>query len=653
MPEIQQSFLLDNLSKITRDYNLKTKGNMPILNTIFNWFDTDHNGTFNDDEWMKKEKYVQDLQAKLNINYTESSDNESAATTFYKKRVNLLEKKLQKIDADTHKIYEKENYFIQLLDFEESHGIIRDGYIKKSEVPDNAITTDISMFGMGILDDKGENFTGKTYKKGYIKFPDNISDEDKKTYLKLLDNAQKQAKQVAKQMHQWEQLEKEYDTALELYSLAKNGQIKKVGSQEYEAQVYQKYQSIRDVSNPYYKQYKEIEEQYNALRLKANITDEEASLIVQYPQIMQQLKNASLSWSPSETQNADSEIDSSSNNRFNITNVDETISYTTDGNSKELNNEHSIGVSFSNENWEVSARGSETDKYSLPSGEEAGKTEHEGSFTIDGAYKRGKLNLSSGLTFFGTKSTKNWTPNLGISYGDFSFRASEDITIAKQEEFDENGNSETSSETAYATNLEFGWQKTFESGISSNVSSGVRLGKNEGNNYTLSAGIQTPLLKSKLAEHNLSWTVNGSLSGSYSDINHSTTVNPSVSTLLTYNKNDFSAGVTLSENLSSTLQSGSETSHNQMFTASGTIGYKQFSFQAGYSDTRNAYSNMQAIDTEASWTIPKAGTFSAGYRYTNTETKSSGENNKEHFVSFKYSAPMDVINGWFKSKKRK
>lgn len=49
MPEIQQYFLLDNLNKITRDYNSKDNSNTPFLNTIFNRFDTDHNGIFNDD----------------------------------------------------------------------------------------------------------------------------------------------------------------------------------------------------------------------------------------------------------------------------------------------------------------------------------------------------------------------------------------------------------------------------------------------------------------------------------------------------------------------------------------------------------------------------------------------------------------------------
>lgn len=650
MPEIQQSFLLDNLNKITRNYNSKAEGNTPVLNTIFNWFDADGNGTFNDDEWTKKEKYMQDLQAKLNTNYTESFENESGVVKLYHKRINSKLREIQQINTKTHKIYEKENYFLQMFDFEKAHGIERNGYIKKSEIPDNAIAVDISMFEMGILDNNGESFTGKTYKKGYIKFPDNISDEDKRTYLELLNKAQKQSKKVQKLMHQLEQLEKEYDTAIEYYNMAKSGQIKKIGSQEYETQMYQQYQSIREASNPYYKQFKEIEQKYNTLRLKANRSSDEENQLVQYYQIMQQLKDASLAWSTSGVKNSGSELDSS--NGFSVTNVDETISYTTDGNSKELNNEHSIGFRFNNENWEVTASGSETDKYKFQSGENA-ETEHEGCFSLDGAYKRGKFSIFSGLTFFGSKSMKNWTPNLGVSYGDFNFRASEDITIVKQEDFDENGNSKTSSETIYATNLELGWQKSFESGISSNVTSSVRLGKNEGNNYTLSAGIQAPLLPNTLSKHNLSWTVNGKLSGSYSDINHSTTVNPSISTSLIYNKNNFSTVVTLNENLISTLQRGSEPSHNQMFTASGTIGYKQFSFQAGYSDTRNAYSNMQAIDTEASWTTSKAGTFSAGYRYTNTETKSSGENNKEHFVSFKYSAPMDVINGWFKSKKRK
>lgn len=213
----------------------------------------------------------------MNTNYDESIGKESTVVKFYRNKLDLKLKEIKQIDTQIHKICENENYFVQMLYFEKAHGIKRDGYVKKSEMPDDAIDVDILMFEMGISDNKGELFTGKTYKKGYIKFPDNISEEDKKTYLELLNQAQIHCKQIQKLINKWEQLEKEYDTALEYYNMAKDGQIKKIDSQKHETQIYQNNQAIRESSNPYYKQYKELEQKYNTLRLKPNLTDKEAS----------------------------------------------------------------------------------------------------------------------------------------------------------------------------------------------------------------------------------------------------------------------------------------------------------------------------------------------------------------------------------------
>ena len=58
---------------------------------------------------------------------------------------------------------------------------------------------------------------------------------------------------------------------------------------------------------------------------------------------------------------------------------------------------------------------------------------NEGNFNIDAAYKRRKWEFSTGLNFVGTPSMTNWTPNVGIKYGNFNLKASEAITIVKQD----------------------------------------------------------------------------------------------------------------------------------------------------------------------------------------------------------------------------
>lgn len=662
MPEIKPNFLIENLSKITRNYNSKNESNSPVLNTIFNWFDTDHNGTFSEDEWVKKEKYAQDLQTKFNTNYDEKVSKENSAVKFYRNKVDLLSKELKKIDTQINKIYEEQNYYAQMLNFEKAHGIKRDGYNKKSKIPNDATAIDISMFGMGKLDDKGEALKGKTYKKGYIIFPDKISDADKQAYLELLNKAQEQCEQVEKLMQRWKQTEKEYDTAVEDYNMVKSGKIKKFDSQ---AQVYQRDQAIRESSNPYYKQYKDLEQKYNALRLKPNLTEKEASLLIQYSQILKQLKGASLSWSSPQVNKSTStssssksatatEAEEESNNGFSITNIDEKISY----DNGEISDEHSAGISYTQNKWNAIVTGSETEKY------KDDKTKHEGFFTIGGTYNASKsISISPELVFSGTDSSTTWTLGLGASYaGDsnlLSFKASREYINVKESSYNSENKSKNENEieenlsgSSYATKLEFEWQKSFNNGISTSVISDAKFDKKQGNNYSLSLGAQTPLFKNKLAKHNLSWSASGNLTGSYESLVHATVINPSISTSLNYNKNDFSTGISCQENYSTILVDG-ESIPNQMFMASGTVGYKQLSFKAGCTSTQNSYIDMTNIDAEASFATKKAGTFSAIFGYTNTAIKDSEKTDKGFNFSFGYSVPVDFLNNLFKKSKKK
>lgn len=621
---------------------------------------------------MKKEKYVQDLQKKLSANYDESIGKESAVVKFYRKQLDSKLKEIKQTDIEASKIYEQDNYFNKMLDFEKAHGIKRYGYTKKTGMPNNAVVVNISMFDMSVLNDKGVQ---KTFKKVYVEFPDNISEDDKNTYLELLKKAQEQGKQVQKSMHKWIQLEKEYESAIENYNKAKSGQITKIGSQINNQQK----QAIRESSNPYYKQYKELEQKYNALRTKRteDLTSEEASLLVQLPQIMRQLKNASNSYemhkavnsnsaprteSKAETNvEATSEAESSSN--FRVTNVDEKLSYKVEDGSK-FSDEHSLGFSYNKNDWEFSVSGSKTETYS------GGKLEHEGFFDVDVTYSKGKCSFSPGLEFTETDTNRTWTPSFTASYNDNSnsmtFKASRVITTVT-EATDDKKDGQNKPETTYSTDLELGWKKMFKNGTSTNVSSSVKFDKNQGNEYMLNADAMFPLLKDKLAKHNLGWSVGAELTGNYFGKLQATNIEPGIATSLNYSKDDFSADLSLNENISFILQGG-DTLTNSMFMASGSVGYKQLSFNAGFNSTQNSYLDMISVNAGISYSVPKVGKFSLTSSYSDSVIGKSdqasspikeaigkaGERTKDFNVSVGYSAPLDVINGWFtKSKKNK
>ncbi len=660
MTEIQQSFFLNNLDKITRNYNAKAQNNSPVLNTIFNWFDADGNGTFNDEEWTKKENYVKNLKEKLSANYDESVDKESAVVKFYRKQLNSKLKEIKQTDIEAYKIYEKENYFIKLLDFEKAHGIERYGYNKKTEIPEDVVTVNMSIFEMGMLDAQS---VGKTYKKGYVKFPDNISEDDRNTYFELLKKAQEQGKQFQKSIHKWLHLEKEYESAIENYKNARNGQITKIGFQTNN----QQNQAIRESSNPYYKQYKEMEQKYNALRIKGldKLTDEEANLLIQLPQIMRQLKNASLSGvspknsgsnsstAPKAVTKSEASVETvsepESNGGLRVTNIDEKLSYNVEDDSKELHDEHALGLGYVKGNWEVSVSGSKTEKYS------DGKPEHEGFFNLGATYTKGKCTFSPELEFSGTNTTGTWTPSFTASYNDNSnsirFKAGRAITTVSEKAGD-NKNEQNTAGTTYSTDLELEWQKMFKNGTSANMSSNVKFDKNQGNEYMISFGATTPLLRNKLAKHNLAWSVSGNFMGNYYDSLKATNIEPSLSTSLNYNKNDFSADVSLNENISIISIDG-ETIPNSMFTASGAVGYKQLTFNAGYSSTQNSYLDMTSVNAGASYSVPKLGKFSLTGSISGIKTGETKDTNKEYNVSLGYSAPLDIINGWFSKKSNK
>lgn len=78
--------------------------------------------------------------------------------------------------------------------------------------------------------------------------------------------------------------------------------------------------------------------------------------------------------------------------------------------------------------------------------------------------------------------------------------------------------------------------------------------------------------------------------------------------------------------------------------------YKRFSAGINYNNNYSAYSVSNTYGANASYSIPKAGTFAVEYNYQNTRMPDSKRFETSTLIA-KYTLPLDTINGWFKAKK--
>lgn len=621
--------------KFTRDTKVNYKAGNVVINTIFKQYDKDLSGDFSNEEWTMYENALKKAEVRSEEIKNINNDN---VVGHYTKKLEKIAKESEKLynDFKDHNFNTLMSAWDDLLQFEEAHpAVSRNGYIKKSEIPANAVKYDISEFGMGIFDKEKMSFTGKCYEKGYLLGLETLTKEERKQYLSLLDNAREVSKKGRKYEKKHQALITEFDKYKALEDMAKTGMISKVGSKDFEDQAYQQYVQIRNEANPFYREIRELEQKVRVLCSKqGEFTEEESSQIKHLEIQIQQLYNASAQWTVADANNCQK---INGGQGFMLTDLSEQINYS-NSNSKEnvLTNTHSVGAMYSNENFNIMASFSNSQKYTITP-----ESDFDNSFQVMlmGDYKREDFNISSTSFLNADKRMLNYNQSLGFGYKNLKINLNENISSMKIEMFNQNGEMVEQKNTNYTTTASLSYNVE-------NVTSSVSASFSEhGNTYTLSSNANfMPRIDEKS-----SLNISPSLSTSYNDGANSYTVNPNLNLRYNYNNKDFRVGIMASENFNATMASNKEVEINHNLTTTGNISYKGFSTTLKYNNSDSQYNNSNTFGIETSYSTEKAGTFGLEYSYQNMKNKFNKTTTDTNSISFKYSAPLD----WSRSKKNK
>ena len=483
---------------------------------------------------------------------------------------------------------------------------------------------DISAFEMGIYDEEKQSFTGKCYKKGYLLGLETLSKDERKEYLQLLTEASEFSRKAIEINKELENLNQEFDKYKALEDMAASGMISKVGSKDYEEQAYQQYVQIRNESNPFYREIKDLEQKREALRLKGNTTPEDVAQIEQYNIQIQQLEEASSQWTVA---NADNFQKVKGGMGFMLTDLSEQLAYS-DSDKKELTNTHSVGAMYSNENFNIMGSFSNAQKYTVKP-----ESDFDNTFSVMlmGDYKKDNISLSSMSSLNTDKNMLNYNQTLGFGYKKVKLEIGENISSMKNKMPNEEGELVETKNTTYTTTA----QLSHTVGKFTNATA-VSFSE-YGNTYTLSSNAN---FNQELGKNgNLS--ISPAISTSYNDKAHDYTLSPNLNCNYFYNNKDFRINVAANESYSANLKSNTEAKLNHNLTATGTIAYKGLSTSLKFNDSDNSFSHSNTYGTEISYRTKKAGTFGLEYSYQNTKNKMNGKNNATNLVSFKYSFPLD------------
>ncbi len=309
MPPEVQGTIYGNIkfTKKTTLAKLQKQNADPITIWKFNQIDTNKDGKLDKNELNA---YNKSLETKKTILM-----NKQEAIKGYEEECKILESKIDEIARKSQELEKETNYFQKLLEFEKEKRIEYFGVKENEEIPENGIPEDVEWRCMGIEDENKEYFTDNIYKKGYIKFPDDISEEDKKKYLELLKSAKLQNKKAQEVYIELEEVLEEYQKYKAVKDLVENNIISPVNAEPDVDQAYELYKKITDVSNPFYKLYKEAEEKYYSLAKKIKLTTEDKYKLAQYYSEMMQYKEVSDNWSVANIKNVECE---NPNNYINI-----------------------------------------------------------------------------------------------------------------------------------------------------------------------------------------------------------------------------------------------------------------------------------------------------------------------------------------------
>ena len=622
--------------RFNRDTKVNYKDGNPIINTIFNKYDKDNSGDFNEQEWNAYQQQLKSLEErKAEIDKLRQNANDDVVS-HYSRNIQHLNKKIEKLRNDELELI-KQNDFEKLIEFERTHNVSREGYINESELPDGAKKYDISTFKMGIYNEQEGYFTGECYTKGYLSGFENLTDEEKNEYLKLLNNTVDTNKQIRKFEERISALNKELDKNLALEDLAQNGMVNKVGTSEYENNVYMQYSAIRNESNPFYGQIKELESKYTQLKLKGNPTQDETRLMEQYRIQINQLEQASKEWSIS-----DANRDIQENNGFRLTNVSEQIMYKQQSNSfngtesetNTITDNHTIGAIYKDQNWNLNANFTKGETYTLNSDED---TVHTYNAYLGASFGRENLSVTSNSSINADDSSIYYSQSLEGKYKNLSLRVDNNLNVTKFEMPDENGNTIENRIKSNSTNIEISYQtgKFTNTAAVGFEEEGTTVSAGSRANFGIQAG------KSFLS-------INPSSNFTYNTGAETYTVNPAISANYSFNSKNLRANVMLNNNLSITAAPSMDTQLNNNFNLNAGLTYKDFSFTGKYNNSYSKYSTTNTFGAEAAYNNKNAGRFAIEYSRQNSKSDTYFTGTDQ--VMFTYSAPIDTITNWFKKK---
>lgn len=596
-----------NNVQFSRDTKVDYEKGDPFINCIFKQYDKDLSGDFNDEEYDLYQKYLEKMaNRKKEINNIKINNK---ALQHYDKQILKTEKQKSELSKELESLHAQET-FQKLIEFEKAHPAVnRVGYLKGDKIPENAVKCDISSFEMGIYDKKTDSFTGECYKQGFISGLETLSKDEKTEYLKLFEDAKNALDKYIKLREREQKYEEQLDKAFALKDMAKNGLIEKVGSGEYENRAYQTYVNIRQQANPFYKEFQDIEKKYNKISKKAQLTKEDKNLLQQYKIQLDKLDEASKEWSISdmdETQKLEFE------KGFNFTDLSEQVSYQDIENS--LTFAHSIGASYSDENKNLNANFTKEETYKHNE-----KTQHTYNLNFGGEYSRSNLSINANSNFYtNNQGMINFTQDAGVRYKNAGLNLSE--TVSSMKLSDENGNRTRT--TTLDTNISLSHNLgNFTNKLSANFAE-------YGNSYSLS----TDTTFNIISGNSLNVNINPSLGNTYNTTLETYTLNPSLSAGMSYSNDNIRANLSISDDLSTTVQHGAKPLINNNLSISSGVSFKNVETSLSFNDNKSPYSHTQTYGAQVSFNNPKNGRLALEYDYSKF--------NKSSFMA-KYSFPIN------------
>lgn len=629
--------------RFNRNTKVNYKDGNPIINTIFQKYDKDNSGDFSDEEWTNYQQQLKQLEErKAEIDKLRENINNNVVA-HYSHNVDKLNKKIEKLEQKQAELISQNN-FQKLMEFEKLHNVSREGYKDKSELPEKAKEYDISSFQMGIFNEKENSFTGEIYTKGYLYGFENLTKEEQTEYLNLLKDTVKTNEQIKKYEEKISELNDEIDKNLALKDLAQNGMVKKVGSSEYENNAYSQYSAIRNESNPFYKQIKELETKYSKIRLKGSPTADDKRLMEQYKIQIEQLKQASENWSISDAPKGKG-LEKSDG--FKLTDLSEQLTYknqsSTDNeiksNVQTLTDNHTLGVGYNNQNWSVNTNFTKGETYTLNSTSPDSTTDtvHTYNAYLNASYGRQDMSLSTTSNINADNTSVYYSQSINAKYKKLGLNVENSLNVNKFEIPDESGNIIENSVKSNSTNVKLSYDTgkfTNSAGVSF-APEGTNILANSSANFSIQSG-------------NSFWNLNPSSDFTYNTETETFTANPSFGANYSYNSKDLRANVMLNNNLSITAVPEMATQFSNSLNLNAGLTYKDISLNGKYNNYYTTSSKTNTFGAEVSYNNTKAGRFA--FEYSRQNMKGETSFSKTDQILFTYSAPVETITNWVKKK---